>query len=878
MNSSADSPRRLLTPPPGSLRQPAPPPAAPLVRSLSCASDAPAPRASASSVSESGLAALHQQRAVSPSAASELGAARPRSQSVLSDAAGLPLRRPSGGLSPLEYPFRGRKESPTRGAPPSRWPGGSNPARRALELRRMNMLPPRGENLQKGWFRRPRWKSPEARWRRVTQKVRAAVRITARSADDDDGVEVPPDGGAWGTQAEALAWTLDEEERLCGGGATPPVSPGACSAQSSESGRASPTAAVERLLARADSRVDAALFCTSQADELESKFARGLRVGGEVRSRRDLQASGRNDQGAVVVRTVAAGTRGTVLGAATDGLVRVRFKGDVVLNVGPSGDVTDSAYRFRRTGRIRAVAPLRAGDSVAVSAGDVGAVLGSGRAAGEVLAAFGGRSVSVPAAAVEPAEMHARRREQVEEEAEVRDSIELAAVAHLRTLARAFIASAETEVMPSEVVREAYDEHTAPQSMSVQSWLVTSAPTDPTRRCPHVSRAISRADKRYVRRHGVAGMWYLFGVRCWMGLCMTRDQEAAQRWLTHSSAAGFAPATNMLGVVLWSLGQRDEAIDLLRKAVAAGSAAAAYNLALLAHNEDATSGGAEWVRRTASLWKQAAELDHPVAMLRHAVVLPSWSEERMRWLSRAASFAMPAAELMYADSLCAGDGGRRDLSLAESMYRRAAASGQTEAQYSLACLLLGVWTASCPAPQRQPTLARRDAIVIMDNYANRRLTGEMLRRAGWRVDEAQDGKVAARLCRETRDRGEPFVVMVIDVSYPRGWRAVESPGLQALRIVRYQEVLAAAEPVPAVACVGTESERNTAISRGVTMVIQKPVGPKALASSCTLATERGVQPDAEGLAWPSPSRHQAASPHHAARERAKKKKRKKGRK
>jgi PAS domain S-box-containing protein len=63
-------------------------------------------------------------------------------------------------------------------------------------------------------------------------------------------------------------------------------------------------------------------------------------------------------------------------------------------------------------------------------------------------------------------------------------------------------------------------------------------------------------------------------------------------------------------------------------------------------------------------------------------------------------------------------------------------------------------------------LVGRKALIVDDNATNRRIVGDILRAAGLRIDEANDGAIGLGAIRRARDEGAPYDLAVLDAQMP----------------------------------------------------------------------------------------------------------------
>ena len=142
--------------------------------------------------------------------------------------------------------------------------------------------------------------------------------------------------------------------------------------------------------------------------------------------------------------------------------------------------------------------------------------------------------------------------------------------------------------------------------------------------------------------------------------------------------------------------------------------------------------------------------------------------------------------------------------------------------------------ASAWAPHVTPALARGHALLAEDNAVNRKVALLMLRRLGWEVDEAFDGREALEALAE-RD----YDVVLLDIQMP------EVDGLEvARRLVAAKPDPAERPWVVAVTANAIVGDREACLAAGMDDFVPKPMTPATLAAA--LARAMAERPRATG--------------------------------
>lgn len=113
-------------------------------------------------------------------------------------------------------------------------------------------------------------------------------------------------------------------------------------------------------------------------------------------------------------------------------------------------------------------------------------------------------------------------------------------------------------------------------------------------------------------------------------------------------------------------------------------------------------------------------------------------------------------------------------------------------------------------------------LVIDDDPVVRGMLAEMLRREGYDVDEAEDGRAGMRRFRE-----QPATLVITDVVMP------EQEGLETLMQLRQASPTVKVIAISGGGRVGPESYLNSARTLGANAVMAKPFGREALLDAVT---------------------------------------------
>eukprot|EP00756_Hemistasia_phaeocysticola_P064302 Hpha_TRINITY_DN7693_c0_g1::TRINITY_DN7693_c0_g1_i1::g.19292::m.19292 len=536
--------------------------------------------------------------------------------------------------------------------------------------------------------------------------------------------------------------------------------------------------------------------------------------------------------------TVPAGARGVVAGPGPGKTVRVKFPSCVMV-VRRSGDVCDPAYMLNQGRVVRLRRKLHQ-----FSKGTYGIVARTEPPFVWIRFESSPSEVQAHKGLLETKAAVYRRGAQQRDE-EVARGVMMEQERSVReALAILFQEREHEDARPSEVVRDLVDELTAPQCMGVEPWLSTVGRS--TVSTAALRRVIATHDTT-AASEGRHAFWYAYGLRTWEGVGVDRDEEAARLWFTRSAAAGHAPALNMLGVLAHLQGDLEGAVTSFREAAEQGSVAGAFNLAL--------------VSEEGSLWRQAAKMGHPVAMLHYAG--HKSGRGRLSVLQGAAGSGLTEAQFAYANALVERKRNTDDMRTAEGMYRLAAEKGWAEAQYRLACLLLGVW-----GPKRRDThfqLNQGRALVVAVDGHTRTKAADALG-AEWITGAVARAEEAISLISGT-DETRRFVVLVVDLRRQPG--TAMPAGEAAIQALRAQDARSSLPETPTVAFVGTRAEQLTARRLGVTYVLESRCTDTELIDACVAAVRSHERAMAHVLEqhspWPAPSAHKATGPASAVR-------------
>ena len=111
-------------------------------------------------------------------------------------------------------------------------------------------------------------------------------------------------------------------------------------------------------------------------------------------------------------------------------------------------------------------------------------------------------------------------------------------------------------------------------------------------------------------------------------------------------------------------------------------------------------------------------------------------------------------------------------------------------------------------------------ILLVDDEQEFRFgAGVVLRRAGYRVEEAADGKEALRKVLSARDAGDPVRLVVTDIRMP------VMSGIELIDALREQGVVTA---LCAITCFGDQALVSELAGKGCTVYIEKPFPPEEL--------------------------------------------------
>jgi hypothetical protein len=237
---------------------------------------------------------------------------------------------------------------------------------------------------------------------------------------------------------------------------------------------------------------------------------------------------------------------------------------------------------------------------------------------------------------------------------------------------------------------------------SLLAWLVLSVPALAGEagkdlaygayQAGHYRRALDEALKRIEADNGDAAAMTLVGELYRQGLGVPPNQQIATEWYERAVTRGDVNADYALAMAL--LDERNPRRDaarggeLLRKAAAAGHAAANYNLALalLATGRDedlkAALAGLETAARA-----NIGDALHALGILaKQGRGLPQSDTVAARWMARAAETGHAAGEVEYAIMLFNGAGVDKDEDAAARLFLRAAGQGNPIAQNRIARL------------------------------------------------------------------------------------------------------------------------------------------------------------------------------------------------
>lgn len=111
-------------------------------------------------------------------------------------------------------------------------------------------------------------------------------------------------------------------------------------------------------------------------------------------------------------------------------------------------------------------------------------------------------------------------------------------------------------------------------------------------------------------------------------------------------------------------------------------------------------------------------------------------------------------------------------------------------------------------------------ILLVDDEAPFRFSATVaLRRSGFRVAEAPDGKEALSAILEARDAGDPFHLVVTDIRMPEmsGMELIDALALHGIRT-----------PVCAITCYGDQDLVTELAAKGCAEYLEKPFSPEEL--------------------------------------------------
>ena len=140
-----------------------------------------------------------------------------------------------------------------------------------------------------------------------------------------------------------------------------------------------------------------------------------------------------------------------------------------------------------------------------------------------------------------------------------------------------------------------------------------------------------------------------------------------------------------------------------------------------------------------------------------------------------------------------------------------------------------------PAPANQRTLR---ALLAEDNDINATIAQKALRRLGFDVERAHDGKEAVRLgAAAARGERARFDIILMDIKMPG------LDGCEASRVIRREERERAAQPMPIIALTANamESDKLACLAAGIDEFLVKPVDLARLAETID-AVRAGVAP------------------------------------
>ena len=111
-------------------------------------------------------------------------------------------------------------------------------------------------------------------------------------------------------------------------------------------------------------------------------------------------------------------------------------------------------------------------------------------------------------------------------------------------------------------------------------------------------------------------------------------------------------------------------------------------------------------------------------------------------------------------------------------------------------------------------------VMLVDDEAAFRFSAVVaMRRGGYRVEEAADGKEALRKILAARDAGDPFRLVITDIRMP------EMSGIELIDALRERGVDAA---LCAITCFGDQALVSELAGKGCTQYLEKPFSPDDL--------------------------------------------------
>jgi len=116
-----------------------------------------------------------------------------------------------------------------------------------------------------------------------------------------------------------------------------------------------------------------------------------------------------------------------------------------------------------------------------------------------------------------------------------------------------------------------------------------------------------------------------------------------------------------------------------------------------------------------------------------------------------------------------------------------------------------------PAPPR--------ILLVDDEEGFRFAAGVALRRGGYRVEEAPDGKVALATAVSARDAGDPFALVITDI---------RMPAMSGTELIDALRVRGDRTAVCAITCFGDQALIEELAGKGCTEYLEKPFDPVEL--------------------------------------------------